>query len=161
MKRFVAIMIVISFLAAGCTPSAMRAVALGGVLGTVAVLGISSHFRDRTSISAKKDVDIEHIKASAVSGAKVSCGDEPCENSYESSTAGSATVRHRPIAQPITFDEPRVRPLVSHKRRFSSDGSSLYRAGRRAAREGMDMNASCAGSRDDYCRGYNAAKEER
>lgn len=166
MKKIIASSVVVCFLVAAmprpvhadhreASPAALG-IAFGAVALIIGILTLGTT-RDRgKAIEAKKEVDIEHIKASAASGAKISCGDVPCENSYISDTAGSAVVRHAPIVQPIAFDaQPRPRSSRSER---GDDESSLYRAGARAAREGVDMTDSCAGSRDDYCRGYNAER---
>lgn len=147
----------------GADPAALGIV-MGGLFLLIGVpLYIASKVRGK-AIEAKKDVDIEHIKASAASGAKISCGDKPCENSYVSSTAGSAVVRHVPIAiQPIAQN---VRPLVSHKNasheNVSNGGeSALCQEGRRAAQLGINADATCAGVRDDYCDCYKATQAAR
>lgn len=144
----------------GASPAALG-IAFGAVALIITVLTLGTS-RDRgKAIEAKKEVDIEHIKASAASGAKVSCGDEPCENGYYSDTAGSAVVRHMPIAQPIAQNarSQNVRPLVSHKN-GSGGESALCRAGREAALSGIP--AACEpNDATDYCRCYQAAKEGR
>lgn len=173
MKKVIACLVIVSFLVAmprpvyadhGGNPAAIG-IAFGAVALIIAILTLGTS-RDRgKAIEAKERVDIEHIKASAASGAKVSCGEEPCENSYESSTAGSAVVRHAPIVQPIR-SIAYVQPLSRSERDNGESGdspaqrgeSALYRAGARVARNGFKMECN---STDDYCRGYNAAKERR
>lgn len=168
MKKIIAGLVVVSFLVAamprpvyadhrGASPAALG-IAFGAVALIIGILTLGTSRDHGKTIEAKERVDIEHIKASAASGAKVSCGDEPCENSYISDTAGTATVRHSPIVQPIIQN---VRSL-----RANSDGgeSPLYEAGARAARQGDEgARALCAGETrtSDYCRGYNAAMRRR
>ncbi len=160
MKKFIARLVIVCFLVAVMPRPAVadhnNPAAIGIAFGAVAlIIGILTFgtSRDRgKAIEAKKEVDIEHIKASTASGAGVSCGGVPCENSYESSTAGSATVRHLPIVQPI---QPIAREHPRSRSERGDSESALYHAGTRAARNGVEMECNNA---DDYCRGYNAAK---
>lgn len=161
MKKVITGFVIVCFLAIPrparadhlASPAALG-IAFGAVALIITVLTLGTS-RDRgKAIEAKKEVDIEFIKASTASGARVSCGDEPCENSYESSTAGSAVVRHMPIVQPIVQNE---RSLVSH-RNGSGGESALYRAGQEAAQNGVKMTCD---DTNDFCRGYNAPMKGR
>lgn len=168
MKKFIAGLVIVCFLAATmprparadhlASPAALG-IAFGAVALIITVLTLGTS-RDRgKAIEAKKEVDIEFIKALTASGAKVSCGGMPCENSYESSTAGSAMVRHAPIVQPIAQAQPPYsRSERGNGEHSSSEGSALYKAGQEAARNGVEV--ACTNT-SDYCRGYNAAMRGR
>lgn len=174
MRKLVVIGVIAAFLCAamprpvyadhrGASPAALGILAGAIVLLVAVPMAVGSFFGWKKH-EKSEDTNQIIVKGQIISGTPTAFNGIPGVATFQTDDMEKPVVLtyQQTIVQPIALDA-QPRPSRPSRSERGDSESALYRAGARAARDGV--RAACDNNADDhaddYCRGYNAAKEGR